>query len=352
MKTRLQRLIRRVHAELRDARVLLHESQVSLFLFFLINLGGAAILHWFYIHPDTGRSLTPGEALHATFAMIFLEFSLDYPDQWYLQPLFFVIPVVGLAVVADGVVRFGAALFNKQSRGQKWQVAMASTYSKHVIICGMGKVGYRTALELLKFGRDVVGIELNQDGKFVEQALAAGIPLILADARRSHNLIKAGIERADAIIPCTDDELTNLDIALDAREINPAIKVVLRMFDPDLARRVEKGFGIRTTLSTSALAAPIFAAAAMRIDTQYSFYVGDQLLNLSEIIVEPDGALIGWTVQKVEGEVDLTVVSYQHGQEIDIHPHPHHILHAGDKLLVLASVEALQRVQVLNSTQR
>jgi Trk K+ transport system NAD-binding subunit len=265
-----------------------------------------------------------------------------------LQPLFFVVPVVGLAVVADGVVRIGAALFNKQSRGQKWQVAMASTYSNHVIICGMGKVGYRTAQELLKFGREVVGIEQNPDGRFVEHALAAGIPLIIADARRSQNLYKAGVERADAIIPCTDDELTNLDIALDAREINPDIKVVLRMFDPDLARRVEKGFGIHTTLSTSALAAPIFAAAAMRIDTRYSFYVGDQLLNLTEIVVEAGATLTGWTVQQLESEIDLTVVSYQHGAETDIHPHPHHTLHTGDKILVLASVTALERLQGLN----
>ena len=48
---------------------------------------------------------------------------------------------------------------------------------------------------------------------------------------------------------------TNLDIALQARELNPGIKVVLRMFDPDLARRVESGFGIHTAFSTSALAA-------------------------------------------------------------------------------------------------
>ena len=69
---------------------------------------------------------------------------------------------MGLAVVADGVLRFGTALINKQSRGQKWQVAMASTYRDHIIVCGVGKVGYRVILELLKFKKDIIAIEDNK----------------------------------------------------------------------------------------------------------------------------------------------------------------------------------------------
>lgn len=91
---------------------------------------------------------------------------LPFPEQWYLQTLMFVIPILGLVGVADGLPRFGSALVNKQSRGQKWEVAMASTYSNHVIVCGLGKLGCRTVLELVKFGREVVGIELNPDGVF------------------------------------------------------------------------------------------------------------------------------------------------------------------------------------------
>jgi Trk K+ transport system NAD-binding subunit len=349
MRTRLQRWLRRIRAEWRDTLVILRESRLSLVLLLLIIFGGATIFYFFYLSPEPAPPLTFSEALHASFALVFFEFVLPYPRQWYVQLLYFVIPVVGLAVVADGIVRFGTALFDKQARGQKWQVAMASTFRNHVIVCGMGKVGFRTAEELLKFGRDVVGIEINEQGRFVENAKLLGIPMIIADARRSENLLKAGVKAADAIIPATDDELTNLDIALDARELNPEIKVVLRLFDPDLARRVEKGFGIHTAISTSALAAPMFAAAAMRVKTQYSFYVGDQLLNLSEFIIEPGAAVIGWSTAKLEAELELTVVAYQHGTATDIHPDPHHTLHPGDKILVLASVQVLQHLQGLVS---
>jgi voltage-gated potassium channel len=343
-----QRLRRTLRAQLRDARVLFQESRNSLMAFATILIGGALIFHFLYTYPGSQQHPRFDQALHATFALVFFETLLPFPDQWYLQALFFIIPITGLAAVADGVLRFGTALTNKQARGQKWQVAMASTYSNHVIICGMGKVGFRVALELLKFGREVVGIELASEGRFVEKARELDIPVIIADARRSENLTKAGVERADAIIPCTDDELTNLDIALDARELNPNIKVVMRMFDPDLARRVEKGFGIHTAFSTSALAAPIFAAAAMRVDVKHSFYVGDTLLNLSQLVIEPGSQLVGWSIEELETELDFSVVCYQGGEITDLHPNPDLHLSGGDKILVLASLDTLQHLNDLN----
>ncbi len=346
MKKSLQRTIR---AHLRDLRVLFQESRNALILFGAVVLSGALIFRFFSLEPGTQQHPVFSKALYGTLSLIFFNSEvLGFPEEWYLQALLFLIPVLGLAAGADSVLRLGSALVNKAERGQKWQVAMASTYSNHVIICGFGKVGYRTALELLKFGREVVAIERNADGRFVEQAKALGIPIIIADARRSENLLKAGIKAADVVITCTDDELANLDISLDARELNPSAKVVMRLFDPELARRVEKGFGIQTALSTSALAAPIFAAAAMRLNVQHAFYVGQQLLSLSELVVQPDSPLVGWTVQKMEVEFDVSAICHQQGGCTDLHPDRSRVLGAGDKVLVLASLDVLRRLHDLN----
>lgn len=346
MKSRLRHILR---AQLRDIRVLLSESRAALGLFVAIVLLGALVFHFVYTYPGSEQHPHFGVALHATFALIFFETLLPFPEQWYLQILFFIIPILGLVTLADGVLRFGTALVNKQARGQKWQVAMASTFKGHVIICGVGRVGYRVIVELLKFGREVVAIEREPDGRFVDKAKGLGVAVIAADARRSSYLIQAGVERADAIIPCTDDELANLDIALEAREQNPSIKVVMRMFDTDLARRVEKGFGIHTAFSTSALAAPIFAAAAMRVDVKNSFYVGDTLLNLGEVVIERGASLVGWSVERLETELDLSVVCYQGHGIADLHPTPELCLRADDKILVLATLEGLRD---LNSRAR
>ncbi len=334
-------------AQWRDLRVLLHETRFALLIFLGINLLGMVLFRLFYFSAETGQTPDWGTAFFATFALNFFETVLPFPPQWYLRILYFLVPIIGLSAVADSVLKIWTALVNKHERGEKWQVAMASTFNKHVIVCGLGKVGFRTVEELLKFRRDVVAIELDEKCAFVEQARTLGVPVIIADARRPDSLRKAGVERADSIIPATDIELTNLDIALDARELNPKIKVVLRMFDPDLARRVESGFGIRTTFSTSALAAPVFAAAAMRLDVKHSFYVGKTLLNVSEIKIQPNSNLVGMNIDQVEQKYNLSVVHYQNSKG-DSQPTPTQRLHANDAILVVASVSALEKISKEN----
>ena len=346
----MRRWGRILRAELRDIRVLFRESRVSLLLFIAILIGGAVLFYIAYEDPG-GGDLDFGEALYGAFSLIFFGGYLSFPQDPFLRVLYYLIPIVGLAVLVDGVMRFGVALVSKRDRGQKWQVAMASTYENHVIVCGIGRVGYRVILELIRHGQDVVAIEANPNGRFVEKAKALRIPVIIADARRSGHLIEAGVERADAIIPCTDDELTNLDIALDAREINPDIKVVMRMFDPDLARRIETGFGIHTAFSTSALAAPIFAAASMRFRVKHSFYMGDTLLNLSAVRVAPDSELVGWSLEKLEAELGLRVVCTQVGACPNLPPDSQRELSPGDEVLVMATLESLERLNDLNSPE-
>jgi Trk K+ transport system NAD-binding subunit len=345
-----QNIIKYLKAEYRDVRVLVNEFRYSLILFFAVIIGGSLFFSSLYTFPGTNLSPTLPQALHATFSLLFFEIVFPFPDQWYLQLFFFVIPILGVAVLVDGFIRFGTALIIKQNRGQKWQVAMASTYNNHVIVCGMGRIGYRITLELLKFGREIVAIEIDENSQFVEKVKSLDITLIIADARRSENLINANVRQADAIIPCTADELTNLEIALDARELNPDIKVVMRMFDADLAKRVEKGFGIHTAFSTSALAAPIFAAAAMRVDVKHSFYVGDQLQNLSEVVISPDSQLIGWSVEKMENDLGLSFVSYQDGDTAILYPDQELVLKPGAKILIIASIDTLFQINEMNPT--
>ena len=345
----LRWLHRSIRAQFRDTYVLLLESRFSL-LFFLLVWFGSAMVFTLYVHvPNSPVGISWGEALWMAFTLIFFGPDGDYPEHGLVRFLYYVVPIAGLLIIVDGLLRFGTAFFDKQVRGQKWQVAVASTYDKHIIICGLGKVGYRTTLELLKFKREVVGIESNDDGRFLIALHDLGVPVLIGDASRPEFLERAGVRRADAIIPATDNELANLDIALHARELNPKIKVVLRMFDPDLAERVEKGFGIHTAFSTSALAAPVFAAAAMRFQVKHSFYVGDVLLNLAEFTIEAGSLVEGWSVQQLEKEVDASVVTHHRGDSTEIHPELQQILRASDKVLVLASITTLSKLDTLTS---
>jgi hypothetical protein len=81
------------------------------------------------------------EAIFLVLAMIFLQANTPFPDPWYLQMFFFIMPVVGLAWLGAGAANLGVKLFNRSARGQEWEVALASLYSDHVIVCGVGKLG-------------------------------------------------------------------------------------------------------------------------------------------------------------------------------------------------------------------
>ena len=113
--------------------------------------------------------------------------------------------------------------------------------------------------------------------------------------------------------------MTNLEIALEARELNPSIKVVLRMFDDQLAERVRRGFSIRTAFSTSALAAPVFAAAATRAQIDHSLYVDDVLLNVARTEVREGSSLEGRTIAQVEKDLDITCVLHRGSGGADLH---------------------------------
>lgn len=335
----------------RDTRVLARQFRVSLLLFVALLGGGTFSLRAFYLYPDTGLSINWAEALHAAFKLIFLETVLPFPSAPGLQFLFIATPLVGLAVVADGVVRFSVALFNRRERKEAWQVAIASTYRDHIVVCGLGRIGYRVVSELLDLGEKVIGIENDAQGPFLENIRQMNVPVLLGDARQHEMLESAQVREASAIVVCTQDDLTNLDIALDARELNPGIKVVLRMFDEQLAEKVRRGFSIHTTFSTSALAAPIFAAAATRAQIDHSFYVEDVLMNAARVTVQAGSALEGRTIAWLEKELDITVVLHKGADTFDPHPAPDVTLGAGDCLVIFASLESLARLRETSGEQ-
>ncbi len=55
----------------------------------------------------------------------------------------------------------------------------------------------------------------------------------------------------------------NLGVALAARRLRPDVRTVVRLFDPDFARKVQEAFSVDAALSASLLAAPAFVAAAL-----------------------------------------------------------------------------------------
>ena len=145
----------------------------------------------------------------------------------------------------------------------------------NTIVCGLGKVSKRVTRWILDLNEEVIVIESNPENSLIPEVRRWGVPVVIADARRPEVLLEVGITEAESIVPCTRDDLMNLSIALEARRLVPDIKVVLRMFDVQMAENVRTGFNIHTAFSIPELSAPAFAAAATKAPLDYAFSFGE-----------------------------------------------------------------------------
>lgn len=133
----------------------------------------------------------------------------------------------------------------------------------HVVVCGLGKAGTRILGALHELGVPCIGVERSEDASGIALARSLSIPVVLADVRSPEALEGLHLEGARALMAVTDDDLANLRTGLTARTDHPELNIVLRIFDPELAERVDRGLGLDVSRSVAALAAPAFAAALL-----------------------------------------------------------------------------------------
>jgi voltage-gated potassium channel len=323
-----------------------------LFIFALIVVASTVDLYLNYVDPETGKGLDTFAAIYAVFALLVFETPLPLPDSWLTRIVFFAVPISGILVLGQGLIRIGSTFLDKNA----WNKAMASTYQDHVIICGLGKVSLRVIRWSLDLKEEVVVIEQQRDNPFIEEVRRWGVPVMIGDAHRPEILVQAGIHQAESIVPCTSNDLTNLSIALEARRLKPGLKVVLRMADTQMATNVRSGFDIHTAFSIPEIAAPAFAAAATRapLDHAISFGEGEErsLLTITKFTLVPESVLVGYTVGRLEEEFGVAVIAQRHQGKFLIHPKDEAVLAAGDRFVVSASITALNQLAELTPPTR
>jgi len=321
----------------RYARFLAREFRWPAIVFFAIVAGGGLLVHFTYTaHAEKSRPDFV-EACYCVFLMVFMQPELSFPDQWYLRPLWFLIPIVGLGAVADSVVRLGYFVFSRKQHLQEWQIMEASALRDHTIVIGVGKVGYRILLELNVLRLEAVAVDRKPESHLISEIQDLGIPVIRGDARLKKTLVDANVATARAIILATDDDLANIDAALTAREMRPDIRVVLRLFDDTLADRVANVFKM-PAISTSQTAVPAFIAAATGRSVYQSIRIDNQDLHLADIDVGGASPLAGRPVSDLLSQYDLSVVLLRRSGKSDVNPEAHTVLQTGDKIVVLGPV--------------
>ncbi|HJZ47681.1 MAG TPA: NAD-binding protein [Roseiflexaceae bacterium] len=347
-------LWRLIRANFYDFVLLLRESWIVLVGFVIVVLTGTLYL---VAYEQKGLAV----ALYETLKLLTLQSSLDLPSSLLGKLLFFLIPLLGLVLIFQSVLNFGRLVLDKGSRREAWQVSLAATYRDHVIVCGLGRVSLRVVIQLIECGYQPVVIERDWGSEFVERALNLKVPVIKGDARELTTLRQAGMARAHAVVATVNDDLTNIEIALTARSARPELRVILRVFGEELDQNLERGFGANSAFSASALAAPTYVAASVSREIDYVLPLGDQLLGITRLSVQPDSQIAGF-VRAIEEQHGIRVLSHydstgRHIRRAAANPGSAvgsggidlmRQLSSGDDVTLLGSLSALESLRLKN----
>jgi Trk K+ transport system NAD-binding subunit len=220
----------------------------------------------------------------------------------------------------------------------------------HMVVVGLGNIGSRVVGQLRDLGMPVVCVERTANVPGVALARRLGASVIVGDAAREDTLRSASIDTAQALLAVTSDDVTNLQVSLHGRRLHPELRTVLRLFDGDLAERVQRTFEIGASRSVSSLAAPAFAAAMVERQLIGTIAVGRRVLLIAEIPVTAGSELVGRRLDDVNesGEARVLALRGPAATLLGWEPDLAKVLVEGDRVLVVTTRTGLGNL--LNSS--
>ncbi|MET0681367.1 MAG: monovalent cation:proton antiporter-2 (CPA2) family protein [Burkholderiales bacterium] len=257
---------------------------------------------------------------------------------------------------------------------QLHQVAVrAIGTERHVVLCGYGRTGQSIARFLEREGIGYVALDL--DPERVREAAAAGDTVVFGDASRRETLIAAGLRRAAVLIVTYIDFPSALKVLAHAREINPALPVIVRTRDDSGLEKLEEA-GAAEVVPDAFESSLMLASHAMLMvgvpvrrvvsqirvvrDQRYrllrGFYHGasDEAADLDEanqprlhtVSLEAGAYAVGRTLAELDlGRVAAEVTAVRRRGIRADEPGPETRLQADDVVVLLGRPDALERAE-------
>jgi Trk K+ transport system NAD-binding subunit len=214
----------------------------------------------------------------------------------------------------------------------------------HIVVCGLGNIGFRVVEELINAGERVVVIEREANNPFIASSRREGAAVIVGDATIPEVLRQARAGSAAAVITATSKDLVNLEVALLLSEIHPQQRAVVRLSDPLLAETIRAAASVRLALSVPELAAPAFVAGLFGDRVQAMFLAGGKMMAVLEVTVPPDDPrLTDRTLRELAADYRVVPVALLRGEDLpqissEQRPKP------GDRLIVVAALPDVERL--------
>jgi Trk K+ transport system NAD-binding subunit len=209
--------------------------------------------------------------------------------------------------------------------------------NKPIILCGLGRVGWRVLEFLQAANFTVVVVDDFCDPK---DPRLGSTRLVRGDCRRREVLDQAGLAECRGILIVTSNDLVNISTALMVRSMNPEVRIVLRVFNEGLIGRLGHAIHNIFPLSPSALTAPILAVKALTGQALGTFRVegiDKDRRQVAELTIHPGSPIIGRTLKEVVRRFDVLIlvhISASGGEHFLTEADLKAKLQAGDQLSV------------------
>lgn len=247
-----------------------------------------------------------------------------------------------VAMVVEGKVR---GLLGRRQLERK-----IDKLSRHVIVCGFGRVGRRVTAELTEQGRDVVVVDNDPDR--TAAAEAAGVLYVLGDAQEQSVLETAGIERAETLVATLASDADNVFLTLTVRQVSPKLRVIAQARELSSQDKLLKA-GATRVVCPQVIGATQIADVVLRpavVDFVEMAHRGVEL-ELDQLELTSDSTLVGKTLEELAlpKRIGAHVVAVRRADgEAVYHPTPSLRLAAGDTVILIGkkgAAEAVHRLQ-------
>ncbi|MEV5820709.1 NAD-binding protein [Micromonospora haikouensis] len=160
-------------------------------------------------------------------------------------------------------------LRERARRATGWRLRVNGETRPHYVVCGSDPLAYWVVRALLATELDsgraritlVVPERRRSDGP--DGRDVPGLHVVRADRLDEATFRRAGLTGADGLALLHQDDVGNMHAALCAQEVEPRLRLVVRMFNTSLANGLRQLFPDSAVLSDASMAAPAFVAAAL-----------------------------------------------------------------------------------------
>ena len=180
-----------------------------------------------------------------------------------------------LAIIGLHVAPAMAFVEIRTLSGEEKEKLRARSFSNHFVVIGCGQLGKRICELLLELHFPFVLVVRKEDlveNEFIEelrQTKFRRIAIIAGDALVKDILLLAQIDKARAVIIAVRDDEKNYRIAIRVKKIAPHVRVLARIFDPDLAELLQQSPYADEVLSPAALAVrPFIIGSVIDVETE------------------------------------------------------------------------------------